>query len=318
MAKIARFNGAQMAFATTSIGTDRTIFADTTSSDDLTANITSNFLLGWADSTTVDNDKPPVQWFNAVHYVATQLSAYLHQAGVAEYDALQPYYIHSYCNYNGTLYVSLTDDNIGNQPDVSATEWRSIFFDAALLGVPTAPTAAPLTDTTQIATTAFVTGDPGRNQSGFIVAFGGTVVPSGYLGCDGTAVSRTTYAPLFSAIGTTWGSGDGSTTFNLPNLQRRALVGSGGTGSSTLANTVGATGGEETHTLTIAEMPSHDHPGSGCQGSTNNTSGATEYTEFQGNEGDVSQPSIFIAPQGGGDAFNIMQPAAVCLYVIKI
>jgi microcystin-dependent protein len=60
--------------------------------------------------------------------------------------------------------------------------------------------------------------------------------PSGFFECDGSAVSRTTYSDLFSAIGTTWGVGDGSTTFNLPDLQGAFLRGTGSHGSSTMAN----------------------------------------------------------------------------------
>src|SRR3990167_4482456 len=59
----------------------------------------------------------------------------------------------------------------------------------------------------------------GLNPAGAIIAFGGAVAPEGYLLCDGTAVSRTTYARLFNSISTAFGSGDGSTTFNVPNLQ---------------------------------------------------------------------------------------------------
>lgn len=89
--------------------------------------------------------------------------------------------------------------------------------------------------------------------------FAGTSAPAGWLVCDGSAISRTTYSRLFTAIGTTWGAGDGSTTFNVPNLSRKVTVGSGGTGTGTLANTVGATGGEEAHALTTAELAAHNH-----------------------------------------------------------
>jgi len=63
--------------------------------------------------------------------------------------------------------------------------------------------------------------------AGVIEAFAGSVAPSGYLFCDGSAVSRTTYAALFAAIGSGYGAGDGSTTFNLPDLQGRIPVGLG-------------------------------------------------------------------------------------------
>ena len=70
----------------------------------------------------------------------------------------------------------------------------------------------------------------GLNVTGIIIAYGGSAAPAGFLLCDGSAVSRTTYADLFAALGTTWGAGDGSTTFNLPDLRGRSALGAG-TGS---------------------------------------------------------------------------------------
>lgn len=98
-----------------------------------------------------------------------------------------------------------------------------------------------------------------RPPAGVVEAYAGSTVPAGYLSCDGSLVSRTTYAALYAAIGDTYGAGDGSTTFALPDLERRVVVGAGGTGTTTLADTVGATGGAETHTLTVAEVPAHNH-----------------------------------------------------------
>lgn len=88
---------------------------------------------------------------------------------------------------------------------------------------------------------------------GTIYLFAGSSVPSGFLLCDGSAISRSTYASVFSVIGTTYGAGDGSTTFNLPDLTGKVVIGA----SSTHA--LGATGGEETHALLDTEMPSHTH-----------------------------------------------------------
>jgi microcystin-dependent protein len=72
--------------------------------------------------------------------------------------------------------------------------------------------------------------------AGFFGDFAGTTAPAGWLACDGSAVSRTTYAALFSAIGTTWGAGDGSTTFNLPDRRGTFARGAGSHGTETMAN----------------------------------------------------------------------------------
>lgn len=89
--------------------------------------------------------------------------------------------------------------------------------------------------------------------AGVISSFAGTTPPSGYLFCDGAAVSRSTYAALFAAISTTWGNGDGSTTFNLPDLRNMFLRGSGTSSVSTYeADGVGP--------LTIND-PGHSHFG---------------------------------------------------------
>lgn len=71
---------------------------------------------------------------------------------------------------------------------------------------------------------------------GIILPYGGSSAPTGFLSCDGSAVSRTTYARLFAAISTTWGVGDGSTTFNLPDLRETVPVGTGTRGSGVTAH----------------------------------------------------------------------------------
>ena len=76
----------------------------------------------------------------------------------------------------------------------------------------------------------------GLVASGIIMPFGGTSAPTGYLSCDGSAISRSTYSDLFSAIGTTWGTGNGSSTFNVPDLRAAFLRGTGSHGTSNMAN----------------------------------------------------------------------------------
>ena len=88
---------------------------------------------------------------------------------------------------------------------------------------------------------------------GEIRMYAGSVAPTGFLVCDGSAVSRTTYAELFDVIGTTFGSGDGSTTFNIPELSGRVVIG------VSTNHAIGDIGGEESHTLLYSELPSHSH-----------------------------------------------------------
>jgi len=123
-------------------------------------------------------------------------------------------------------------------------------------GIPSGPTASAGTNTTQLATTAFVlTAVP----TGSLIMWTTGTAPTGWLLCAGTAVSRSTYAALFAVIGTTFGVGDGSTTFNLPNYTNRMPYGT----------TVGSTGGSanavvvsHTHTATVTD-PGHLHTISG-------------------------------------------------------
>lgn len=95
---------------------------------------------------------------------------------------------------------------------------------------------------------------------GMIAMFPSDTMPTGWLTCAGQAVSRSTYAALFAVFGTTFGVGDGSTTFNLPDARGRVAVGSG-TGTGLTARAVGAVGGKEKHQLAASELPGHTHSG---------------------------------------------------------
>ena len=98
----------------------------------------------------------------------------------------------------------------------------------------------------------------GGGAPGIISQFAGSVAPVGYLLCDGTAVSRTTYNSLFTTIGTAYGTGDGSTTFNLPNLKGRIPVGRDT--AQTEFDALGEAGGEKAVTLSSSQIPAHSHP----------------------------------------------------------
>src|ERR1700746_593909 len=93
---------------------------------------------------------------------------------------------------------------------------------------------------------------------GVIVPYTSTTAPPTWMICDGSAISRATYPALFAICGTTFGAGDGSTTFNLPDLRGRVGVGAG-QGASLSNRLLAAIGGEEAHVLTVAELASHTH-----------------------------------------------------------
>lgn len=159
---------------------------------------------------------------------------------------------------------------------------------------------------------------------GMMIDYAGTAVPTGYLACDGSAVSRTTYAALFTAISTTWGSGDGSTTFNVPNFQRRTAVGSGGSGTGTLGASVGNIGGEENHVQSLAELAAHSHSITAGNitilTSPDSNTGSTAISK-SANNNNASQTSVGMSGSvnsaGSSTAFNVMQPSAVVLKIIK-
>ena len=160
--------------------------------------------------------------------------------------------------------------------------------------------------------------------AGLVLPYAGSSAPTGYLLCDGSAQSRTTYATLFGVIGTTYGTGDGSTTFNVPDLRGRVIAGQddmGGSSANRLTgltggvdgDVLGGTGGGETHTLSTSELPPHDHNlpvDSG--GSLSIQSLFATAGSDQGYDGSVDPAST-----GGGGAHNNVQPTIILNYIIK-
>lgn len=117
MAKITRYTGNLAAFGSNAAGAERTVFGDTLQDDSLDANINADFLRGWG--ILAAGAKPPKQFFNGALFAATQTLAYLHQMGVAEYDAAQEYHLGGITIANGRVYQSKTNNNVGNTPPVS-------------------------------------------------------------------------------------------------------------------------------------------------------------------------------------------------------
>lgn len=124
MPKIQRYNGNLKAFASEQLTNERTLFGETVQADDLTSQITPEFLRGWG--IIGPSDQPSLQDFNAMGYTLGQLLAYLHQMGVAEYNGAQEYNSGSVTQAGGVLYISQSDANIGNAPATSPTFWKAI------------------------------------------------------------------------------------------------------------------------------------------------------------------------------------------------
>ena len=160
--------------------------------------------------------------------------------------------------------------------------------------------------------------------SGTIVAFGGSTIPTGYLACADAAVSRTTFARLFAAIGTSFGVGDGSGNFNVPDLRDRVPLGKG-----TNMSTLGAvTTGIAASAVMASASKSGVQTGTGTTGSTSAALSVTNAT-FATSAKDSSQSSAVSAVNAGGhthsipaldvDAFtvNTTLPSQVVNFMIK-
>lgn len=153
----------------------------------------------------------------------------------------------------------------------------------------------------------------------------GTTAPDNWLFAMGQAISRTTYSDLFAVIGTAFGSGDGSTTFNLPDKRERVSVmyksgSTNGTSGATLG-TLGAKGGEFKHTQSVNEMPPHQHDEIIITGTTvtvNSTSGSNSINLTSSGNANKTVNKLYTSKTGGGQAMNVMQPYLVCNYIIKV
>jgi microcystin-dependent protein len=179
-----------------------------------------------------------------------------------------------------------------------------------------------------------------------IVPWSKSSVPSGFLECNGAAVSRSTYSDLFSAIGTTYGAGDGSSTFTLPDLQDNVAIGKSGTkalastgGANTVASSGSVSGTVGDTALTTAQLPSHTHNpvsvtinknigsqvGENQAGQTgipsvrisNNASSPLTGTGTAANAGSGDTHTHSLSANFSGSANSVVQPYLALIYIIK-
>ena len=175
---------------------------------------TNASLSGWAAA--IEADKAPFEEdTNGLFYLITRQLAYLFQQGIPEWDANTTYYRNSQCSVmqDGILVIkrSLTDNNIGNNPTTDNVNWADYFSQRVIHTI----------------------GDP-------IITLN-PVLEDNEIWLEGAEVSRTTYSNLFQVYGTTYGTGDGSTTFQLPDFRNRAIWGSNSFGyiAAGLPNIIG-------------------------------------------------------------------------------
>ena len=160
--------------------------------------------------------------------------------------------------------------------------------------------------------------------TGTVLDFASAAPPAGFLLCDGSAVSRTTYAALFAVIATTFGAGDGSTTFNLPDARGRVTAGYDAgdatgrltlsTGTGVAASAIGNSGGEQAHAQTIPELATHSHAGIGGGLATQNSTGTVDFTAGTTYN---ATPEPTTGNSGGGNPFNVVQPTIIFAKIIK-
>lgn len=183
-------------------------------------------------------------------------------------------------------------------------------------GTPAAPTASSGTSTTQIATTAFAMGAASLvSPSGEIKMWPTATAPSGFLLCTGAAVSRTIYAALFAVIGTTFGAGDGTTTFNLPDFDNRFPVGAGD------LYAVAATGGSKdavavSHTHTATDS-GHTHTYANKVQSGGFLGGTSSYSIGAEGTTNSGTANITVASAGESGTNKNLPPYLSIYFIIK-
>lgn len=310
MAKITRYNGNLEAPASAALGTERTIFGTGSQSDDLTDQFNSFLLRGWG--IVGPSDQPTLQEFNAMGFTLGQLHAYLHQMGVAEYNATQEYHIGSIANVAGVLYVSLVDTNVGNAPASSPAQWSPQAGHGMIVLASTQSWSVPLAMRlgfikpkvtviagggagSRLALSAGGGGGGGGSSSEVIdltgvasvsvtVGAGGVTAASGVSGGTGGASS---FGAFLSASGGVGGNGSGE-------------GGNGGLGSSGDINLTGNGGGSAAQGVTGSLFMSGHGGGSLLGGGGRSFMRATAIAGISGVHGGGGSGSVLDAVAGSG------------------
>lgn len=232
----------------------------------------------------------------------------------------------------GSPSLTLASDTTTGWYNSAAAAWTFVAAGTSIITLgPSAVTATNMTVTNLTVTGTFTVAS--ARVVGEIVDYGGAAAPALWLLAFGQAISRSTYSSLFSAIGTAFGVGDGSTTFNVPDLRGRVTIGKdnmGGSaanritaaGSGITGTTLGSSGGLETHTLVTAELASHTHtvndPGhthnyDKPSNRVSNFTSSTSYCDFTFNNIATSSATTGITNQntGSGTAFSVTQPGII-------
>lgn len=181
----------------------------------------AEYMNGWFPTILDGAIRPYAEDMNGMFYLFSYQLKYILEQGIAEWDSGTTYYKNSLAKYGTEIYISLQDNNTNNNPTSSIGYWQWY------MGL----------------------NDPNALPVGCIQDYAGsTLTNSRWTFCDGRALSRTAYAELFAVIGTRYGAGDGSTTFNVPDLRQRFSLGLASSGTYA---TLGKTGGSIDHTHVI-------------------------------------------------------------------
>lgn len=194
--------------------------------DDISTIQTNDYSNGWFSETSDGDNRPFAEDRNAIDYLFSRQLKYLFQAGLPEWIATETYYIGAFVRSGSVLYVSIVDNNLNNNPTTTGTNY-------------------------------WIPYNPAGDDAGLIgeiKMYAGIISPSPkFKICDGSEISRTTYSTLFTRIGTYYGSGNGSTTFNIPDFRGRVPFGASQVGDTSV---LGYTFGILNHSHTI---PAHRH-----------------------------------------------------------